>query len=179
MVERECKCAEAIRKLARSVALEREEGKSAEKEFFKQGIDERDVERDENEVVAVDSDVSCELSRDTREVYHTAKQKVAAEYDCKDAKPEREREQKLAASGLEELSKFSELGAVDQKIDEGDKQEERDLDKRFYKILRAQDAVDKAHSARANYYRYQNVKTSFVQILFHFRPSSQDTNILP
>ena len=91
VVERECKCAEAIRKLARSVALEREEGKSAEKEFFKQGIDERDVERDENEVVAVDTDVSCELSRDTREVYHTAKQKVAAEYDCKDAKPERER----------------------------------------------------------------------------------------
>ena len=44
VVERECKRAEAMREFARSVALECEKGKAAEEEFFKQGIDERDVE---------------------------------------------------------------------------------------------------------------------------------------
>jgi hypothetical protein len=179
VVERECKRAEAIRELARGVALEREESKAAEKEFFKQGICKRDVERHENEVVAVDSDVSRELACDTRKVDEAAKHKISAEDDGKDAKTERERQQKLTTAGLEELSKLPYLSAVDQKIDEWYEQEKRDLDKRFYKILRSHDAVDKAHSACAQYDREQNVNAIFVQTFLHFYSPFDYKNILP
>lgn len=153
--------------------LEHQKSESAEKDLLKKGIDERNIQRNKNEILRTYTRISGQFSDNARKIENGTKQEVSKENKAVYENSPEKRFPELFSFDTKESFDLFQLRAVYKEIKERNHQKQDHLDHGFDKIRGLDDRIDQAHSQSAKHHRQDHIYrlTSAIDTRVHKTPS--------